>query len=413
MKSGVGIAVEQPPECRIVDIGQALSCLADQRRQRLRLDECVAARVLGPTARADQRHENGPRPDRPGRTYHRRASSRAPAVANPPARRHYQPPADRKLAAQWLGDRWADQLSSEIHASARTALIEDSRFLRDAVGDRLRTADTGFAIWRNGFGSWGHWGSDGNAARLNRSVNGFTLGADALVLGTARLGVVGSYGRASLDSRARASSGARDSYELGIYGGAELGAAAVRVGVSHGWHQLETTRLVVFPGFTDSLRGEQDAQTTQVYGELAYRIALGAASVEPFADFAHVRVNTDSMTEKGGAAALRAASADSGTSFTTLGLRAAPSFSLGSANLTARGALGWRHAFGDGTPLSAMQFANGGDSFRIGGIPIARNAAAFDAGIDVALTSGRCSASPMAASSVRVLQTSRCVPASA
>ncbi|MBB4839202.1 outer membrane autotransporter protein [Sphingomonas kyeonggiensis] len=280
-----------------------------------------------------------------------------------------------------------DQLSGEIHASARTAMIEDSRFLRDAATDRLRTADAGFAIWGNGFGSWGHWAGDGNAARLNRSVNGFVLGADAPVLGKARLGLVGSYDRASFDTRAHGSSGTRDSYGIGIYGGADLGAAAVRIGVSHGWHKLDTTRLVAFPGFTDSLKGEQDARTTQVFGELAYRIALGATRVEPFADFAHVWLNTDGATEKGGASALRIASGESGTSFTTLGLRAAPSVSLGSAKFTARGALGWRHAFGDVTPLSAMQFASGGDSFRIAGTPIARNAAALDAGIDVALTS--------------------------
>ncbi len=289
------------------------------------------------------------------------------------------------LSAEQARDAF-DQLSGEIHASARTALIEDSRFLRNAVGDRLRTADAGFAIWGNGFGSWGHWASDGNAARLNRSVNGFVLGADAPVLGAARLGVVGSYGSASVDARARGSSGKRDSYELGVYGGADLGAAAVRIGVSHGWHQLETTRRVAFPGFTDSLKGEQDARTTQVFGEIAYRIELAGTRVEPFADFAHVRVDTDGTTEKGGSAALKLASADSGTSFTTLGLRAAPSFSLGSTKLSLRGALGWRHAFGDVTPLSTMQFASGGDSFRIAGTPIARNAAALDAGIDVALT---------------------------
>jgi len=280
-----------------------------------------------------------------------------------------------------------DQLSGEIHASARTALIEDSRFLRNAVGDRLHAADTGFAIWGNGFGSWGHWGSDGNAARLNRSVSGFVLGADAPVLGKARLGVVGSYGRASFDARGHSSSGTRDSYELGIYGGADLGAAAVRVGVSQGWHQLGTTRLVTFPGLTDSLKGEQDAHTTQVFGELAYRIRLGSTRVEPFADFAHVRLSTDAIVEKGGTAALKVAAADSDASFTTLGLRAAPSFSLGSTQLSVRGALGWRHAFGDVTPLSTMQFVSGGDSFRIAGTPIARNAAALDAGIDVALTS--------------------------
>ncbi|MGN6143867.1 MAG: autotransporter outer membrane beta-barrel domain-containing protein, partial [Mesorhizobium sp.] len=35
------------------------------------------------------------------------------------------------------------QLSGEIHASARTALIEDSRFLRDAVNERIRAAFAG------------------------------------------------------------------------------------------------------------------------------------------------------------------------------------------------------------------------------------------------------------------------------
>lgn len=280
-----------------------------------------------------------------------------------------------------------DQLSGEIHASARTALIEDSRFLRDAVKDRLRVADTGFALWGNGFGSWGHWSNDGNAARLDRSVNGFLLGADASILGQARIGLVASYSRASFDTKARGSSGTRDSYEFGIYGGADLGAAAVRIGVSHGWHRLDTKRQVTFPGFTDSLKGKQDAGTTQVFGELAYRIQLGAIPVEPFADMAYVRATTDRSAETGGPAALKVASADSDTGFATLGLRAAPSVSLGGAKFTVRSALGWRHAFGDVKPLSAMQFANGGDTFRIAGTPIARNAAALDAGIDVALAS--------------------------
>ncbi|WP_164133698.1 hypothetical protein, partial [Stenotrophomonas maltophilia] len=32
------------------------------------------------------------------------------------------------------------QLSGEVHASARTVMIEDSRFVRSAVNDRLRAA---------------------------------------------------------------------------------------------------------------------------------------------------------------------------------------------------------------------------------------------------------------------------------
>ncbi|MFX5801330.1 hypothetical protein ABTE09_19665, partial [Acinetobacter baumannii] len=36
-----------------------------------------------------------------------------------------------------------DRLSGEVHASARTVMIEDRRFLRGAVNDRLRAAFSG------------------------------------------------------------------------------------------------------------------------------------------------------------------------------------------------------------------------------------------------------------------------------
>ena len=36
-----------------------------------------------------------------------------------------------------------DQLSGELHASAKTPLLQDSRYLRDAMSDRLREAADG------------------------------------------------------------------------------------------------------------------------------------------------------------------------------------------------------------------------------------------------------------------------------
>ena len=90
-------------------------------------------------------------------------------------------------------------LSGEIHASTKTALIDDSRFIRDAATDRLRGAfgaagrsaspvlanqqlvsanTTGTAAWLQLFGNWGHSDSDGNAHKLKRRTNGFMLGAD-------------------------------------------------------------------------------------------------------------------------------------------------------------------------------------------------------------------------------------------
>lgn len=48
--------------------------------------------------------------------------------------------------------------------------------------------------------------------------------------------------------------------------------------------------------------------------------------------------------------------------------------------------LGWRHAFGDTTPLAALRFAGGGSPFGIGGVPVARNAAVIEAGLDYAIS---------------------------
>ncbi|WP_245489339.1 MULTISPECIES: autotransporter domain-containing protein [unclassified Mesorhizobium] len=68
------------------------------------------------------------------------------------------------------------------------------------------------------------------------------------------------------------------------------------------------------------------------------------------------------------------------------GLRTSTTFDLGGATLIAKGMAGWRHAFGDVTPLAVMRFAGGGDAFDVGGVPIARNAAVLEAGFDCAIT---------------------------
>jgi len=58
---------------------------------------------------------------------------------------------------------------------------------------------------------------------------------------------------------------------------------------------------------------------------------------------------------------------------------------------TARGTVGWRHAFGDATPLSTFAFA-GGDAFPIAGVPIAEDAVLIEGGIDIDLAAARGSA---------------------
>ncbi len=304
-----------------------------------------------------------------------------------------------------------DSLSGEVHASAKTALIEDAAHIRNAANDRIRaafegvgaapvpvlaygpegqhlvpaSADRGLAVWGNAFGSWGHVGSDGNAARLDHSTGGLLVGGDALVAGNWRLGLLAGYSRSSFDVKDRASSGDSDNYHVGLYGGTQWGAIAFRTGLAYTWHDIETRRDVAFPGFSDQLKGDYRAGTTQLFGEFGYGIEAGAFSFEPFANLAYISLRSGSFAEHGGAAALTAASQTTDVTFTTLGLRAASAFTLGTVEVTAKGMLGWRHAFGDVTPLSTAAFA-GSDAFTVAGTPIARNAALVEAGLDLKLS---------------------------
>ncbi|RST53953.1 autotransporter-associated beta strand repeat-containing protein [Variovorax sp. DXTD-1] len=306
-----------------------------------------------------------------------------------------------------------NQLSVDLHASSKTAMLEDSRFVREAAIDRLRTASCapGSAApqpaqqqpapvqpgsqqdgctpadsqagtaWGQVFGSWGHIDGDGNAARLKRDIGGFVVGADKAVGAGWRVGAFGGYSRTSADTDARNSSAKTDSYHLGLYGGTQWGATALRLGASQSWSKLETSRSVGFEGFADSVSAKYDSTTTQIFGEAGHRIDAAGVALEPFARLAHVRVKSDAFLERGGLAALYGQGGSVDATFSTLGVRA--STQLGSTTRL-RGMLGWRHAFGDTAPTSTHAFA-GSIPFTLAGVPLARNVAVVEAGVDMQL----------------------------
>jgi T5SS/PEP-CTERM-associated repeat protein/autotransporter-associated beta strand protein len=284
-----------------------------------------------------------------------------------------------------------DQLSGDIQPSVRTTMLEDSRFVRGAVWDRLRSSagEEGRGVWGQAIGSWGHTGSDDNAARLDRSTGGLLMGLDA-GRENVRLGAVWGYSRTNIDVDARRSSGTIDSYHLGAYAGGQWGAAAIRTGIAYSWSDLHTTRNMAFPGFGDTARASYNGGTFQAFGELGYGFDLGRTTLEPYANVAYVRARTNGFSETGGDAVLSGASAATDVSFTTLGLRTTTSFDLGSAHATLQAGAGWRYAFGDATPVTAMRYQAGGNAFPIAGLPVTGDAATVDAGLNVAI-SGRTS----------------------
>lgn len=278
-----------------------------------------------------------------------------------------------------------DMLSGEVHASIRSAIIEDSRHVRDAMGDRIARSvgDPGISIWTAGFGSWGEQNGGTGVASMDRDTRGILAGIDTPVGTRGRLGILGGHGTADLES----ARGVADvtSYHVGVYGGIRFGGLGLQAGAAHSWHDIDASRVVAFNGFSDAPGASYDAATTQVFGGASYAIPVGAGSVEPFGQLAYVHLSTDGFDESGGPASLSADRAKSSVTFSTLGVRLATANLRGQRGVAVRGSAGWRHAYNDRLPTARLAFA-GSSPFTVVGTPLSKDAAVVDAGVDAALS---------------------------
>jgi outer membrane autotransporter protein len=289
-----------------------------------------------------------------------------------------------------------DALSGDVYATQKITMIDESRIFRDAALARMRASgdEAGIpaspivapvALWAQALGAWNQWNSDGNAATFNRSLGGLVLGADLPFAQNWRVGLMAGASNSRFDVSDRGAGGAIVSGNVAMYAGSQWGPIGLRFGVGYTWHDVDTHRTVDFPGFSDNLSSHYGAASVQGFGELGYRLGTPIVTLEPFVDLAAINLHTNGFTEQGGAAALTTPAGDTNVMFTTIGVRGEKAYTLYGWKTTTHATLGWRHAFGDTTPLSTFAFA-GGNAFTIAGVPIARDAASVDAGIDVALS---------------------------
>ncbi|MDR2196252.1 MAG: autotransporter outer membrane beta-barrel domain-containing protein, partial [Gallionellaceae bacterium] len=236
-------------------------------------------------------------------------------------------------------------------------------------------------VWARAYGSWADDKGNEEEARIKRDITGVFVGADG-EFSDWRIGVMGGYSQTDLKMDTRSSSGKSDAYHVGVYGGTHVGAVGVRLGASYARHDISTSRAVAFDGFTDRLSADYKANTTQVFGEVGYDIKMSEhTTVAPFVNLASVNHKTDSFVERGGEAALSDAGGSMRTTFTTVGLHAATKFDLGGVEATAKGLVGWHHAFGDVESASTHAFA-GGDAFTVHGVPVTKNSMLVEAGLE-------------------------------
>jgi outer membrane autotransporter protein len=319
-----------------------------------------------------------------------------------------------------------DALSGEVFGSVQNAQAEETQFARNAMLGRMRQADAegdtaalsfggpmAFAeslyealpapvaaanaaavarpsreltSWLQGFGGIGKADGNSNAAALSSTYSGFLTGGD-VHYGMLRAGLMGGYSHANLNVDARGSAGTIDSAQLGAYGSMSVGGFHLRSGASASFDTVDTSRTVAFPGFADRTRGHFNGYTAQIFGEVAYSMAVNRVAIEPFAGLAYVHVHDAAFLESGGLAALSASANNENIGYSSLGLRAGMLWTLANGTVIApHASAAWQHAFGDVVPTAALAFASTGAAFSVSGVPIAQNAALVEGGIDWRIT---------------------------
>jgi outer membrane autotransporter protein len=325
-----------------------------------------------------------------------------------------------------------DALSGEVHASAQTAMLNDSLYLRETLTGRMRQASFADAagpltalasggpalayatesgpspassagsalalaaggptqapaptVWMQGIGSWGRIGGDGNAAGASTSLAGFFGGIDQRFDLGLLAGLAAGYTDSTLSVRDRGSSVDIETGHLAGYASANSGPWTLRGAASASFSTLGASRSISFPGFAEQTSARYGATTAQVFGEAGYGLALGAIAAEPFGGLAFVHLQRDGFSESGGIGALSAASFGGDIGYSTLGGRIATDFGLPNGMvLTPRVSASWQHALGSVASNAALTFQSTGAPFSVAGAPLARDAALIESGIDLHL----------------------------
>lgn len=289
-----------------------------------------------------------------------------------------------------------DQLSGEIHPAVGNLLLNDSRQLRDAVGERTRQQGVaavqavegqGNGLWVKALGAWGKAEGDSGRARYSSSIGGMLLGVDGQVNEDTRVGAFTGYSDSSLSmGDGRHSSASVDSYHLGAYAGKELEQMRLSLGASHSWHRIETKRELQYNEVSDRQKSKRDAQSSQVFGEAAWKVALPGMALEPFANLTYVHIASDSFKEHGGAAALKGGKDNRDAWLSTLGMRAGKQLQLSSGQAVELSAtLGWQHNLSSTGADQHLAFAGQGDTYKVQALSLDRDAAVVGARAGIAL----------------------------
>ena len=277
------------------------------------------------------------------------------------------------------------QLAGDIHASIRSAAIEDSRIIRDTVLNRLDRISAGMGVWTSLFGGYGSISSDGNATALHHDSSGVMAGLDTEALENLRLGAAVAYSTADASTPGKLSTAKGKVTTILGYGGYGDGKLDLRAGVAYSFGNVRIVRAISAPSYVDSDRQYQ--HTSQAFVTGGWKFVSDNALVEPYVGIAIIEASSSAFAENGDAGALSGAGKSDTQAYATLGLKAALNgVTLNNdMTITPKIDLGWQHAFAGFRPGQVVTFQNAAQSFTVLGVPLTTDAAVLQLGFDLAL----------------------------
>ena len=230
------------------------------------------------------------------------ASGRAPRLRCAVGRDPRHGPGALADDSRYVREAVLGRLMQATHRGERSGLAAAGRKSPRSIAKPWRSAMTTsplsapapapLAFWTRAYGAWGNFNGDGNAATADRDLGGFVSGMDAQLsarggrasppaphspMSMWTRGIRPPTWRATLSAAISAAWRAPLPYAVAACG---PGAISTR------------SRAVVFPGFFERQKASYDADTGQLFGEVAYPTQMMGMALEPFGGLAYVSIDT-------------------------------------------------------------------------------------------------------------------------
>ena len=259
-----------------------------------------------------------------------------------------------------------DSLGSDIYLSAQNASIVNSLSVARAVKDQaigigegrhVEMKDGTARLWATGIGSWSD--VDYGTSMDVDTYAGF-VGGEVDVTDNTKVGVFFGYGSTDFDA-SHYGKIESDDIHFGLYGETAFELANVTYGIVHTNQDRDVSRTINVMGQIGGANVNADADITQVFAEAAYTgFNTDKYAVEPYFGLSYMHIKTDSIEQSVGGMSFDTDVDNANLAVTTLGVRGAVPFTVGSVGMQVKGDVAWNHFFGDNEAEGKMRIGDAG-----------------------------------------------------